>query len=142
MADVAALIKALKDSRSPEFAKHENWYNNEMPMMLDKYAFGDNGKGAIGTQRMVGSPRDTAAEYAGAADWGQRAPADYYGALNNAKLYQALYNSGKNAQDNVTQDAAGLALGMCNPNMSKQDIVKQSVNYANQNNFGRPASFK
>jgi hypothetical protein len=110
--------------------------------MLDEYSYGDNGQPAIGNFREVGSPRDTAAEFAGAADWGQRAPADYYGALNNAKLYQNIFNNGKNAQDNITQDAAGLALGMCNPLMGKQDIVRQSVNYANKNNFGRPASFR
>lgn len=142
MADISSLVKALKDYRSEPFKQHENWYNNEMPSMLDKYAFGDNGQPAIGNFRQTGSPRDTAAEFAGAADWGQRAPADYYRALDNAKLYQALWNSGKNAQDNITQDAAGLALGICNPNMSKADIVRQSVKYANQNDFGTPASFK
>lgn len=62
--------------------------------------------------------------------------------MDNAALYQNMWNSGKNAKDNLTQDAAGLALGMCNPNMSKADIVKQAVNYANMNNFGQPASFK
>ena len=142
MADVSKLIKALKDYTSPEFSQHRNWYNNELSPMLDKYAFGNNGGGAIGTERPEDTPRDAAAEFAGAADWGQRAPADYYRALTNAKFYQDYQNSGKNAKDNYTQDAAGLALGICNPNMSKQDIVKQSVNYANQNNFGKPASFK
>ena len=142
MANIAGLIKALRDKTSSEFKQHEDWYNNKMPAMLDEYAYGDNGQPAIGNFREVGSPRDTAAEFAGAADWGQRAPADYYGALNNAKLYQNIFNNGKNAQDNITQDAAGLALGMCNPLMGKQDIVRQSVNYANKNNFGRPASFR
>jgi len=143
MADLSKLAKALMDYGRPSFRQHESWYNNEMPSMLDKYAFGDqNGQGAIGTFRQVGSPRDTAAEFAGAADWGQRAPADYYRAMDNAALYQNMWNSGKNARDNLTQDAAGLALGMCNPNMSKSDIVKQAVNYANMNNFGQPASFK
>lgn len=143
MADLGKLARALIDYNRPSFKEHETWYNSELPVMLDKYAFGDkNGQGAIGTFRQVGSPRDTAAEFAGAADWGQRAPADYYRALDNATLYQNIYNSGKNAQDNVTQDAAGLALGICNPNMSKADIVRQSVNYANKNSFGTPPSFK
>ena len=97
--------------------------------MLDKY----NKK--IGPKRIEGGPRDTAAEFAGAADYGQRAPADYNRALENATYYQNSYNKGKNAADNITQDAAGLALGMCNPLMPKKDLVKQAVKYGLSNDF-------
>ena len=124
-------VQAFKDAATPEFIKHSFWYENNLPPMLDKY------KNKIGAKRVEGGPRDSAAEFAGAADYGQRAPADYYRALDNAKYYQDTYHTGKNAADNYTQDAAGLALGMCNPNMSKEDIVKQAVQYGLSNDFSK-----
>ena len=122
--DPSKSLAALNDFLSMANIGHQNWYKGVMPKMMDKY-----GKNKIGTQRTEGSPRDAAEEFAGAADYGQRAPADYNRAVDNASLYQRFHNTGKNATENFAQDQAGLALGMCNPEMSKKDIIKQSIQY-------------
>ena len=123
------VVQAITDAATMPFIQHSLWYENNLPPMLDKYS------NKIGAKRIEGGPRDTAAEFAGAADYGQRAPADYNRALENATYYQNTRNTGKNAADNLTQDAAGLALGMCNPLMTKKNIVKQAVKYGLSNDF-------
>ena len=127
--DDGGAVQAVTDAASLPFIQHSLWYENNLPTMLDKYS------NKIGPKRIEGGPRDTAAEFAGAADYGQRTPDDYYRALQDATYYQNTRNTGKNAADNLTQDAAGLALGTCNPLMSKKNIVKQAVKYGLSNDF-------
>jgi len=127
--DGGGAVQAGTDAASLPFIQHSLWYENNLPTMLDKYS------NKIGPKRIEGGPRDTAAEFAGAADYGQRTPDDYYRALQDATYYQNTRNTGKNAADNLTQDAAGLALGTCNPLMSKKNIVKQAVKYGLSNDF-------
>lgn len=129
--DDGGAVQAVTDAASLPFIQHSFWYENNLPPMLDKYS------NKIGPKRIEGGPRDTAAEFAGAADYGQRTPDDYYRALQDATYYQNTSNTGKNAADNLTQDAAGLALGTCNPLMSKKNIVKQAVKYGLSNDFSQ-----
>lgn len=123
--DPSKTAAALSDFLSMNNVSHQNWYKGAMPRMMNELGK----KSGIGKRRSEGSPRDAAEEFAGAADWGQRAPADYNRAVNNADLYQRFHNTGKNAADNFVQDQAGLALGVCNPDMSKKNIVKQAIQY-------------
>ena len=121
------------DSNSPESDKHAKWYNEELPKLLDKH------QAEIGLKRVEGLPRDTAAEFAGAADWAQRAPANYNQDVYNATAYQYLNHplATKNRNDNIVQDKAGSALGVCNPLMSKDDLVNQAVKYSLTHDFNQ-----
>ena len=128
---------AFDQSQTPAFREHANWYEGQLPSELDKYAYGDDGKGAIGTLRMEGSPRDAAAEFAGAADWGTKG-GDYEQAVFNAKLHHYKSNpfDSKNRNDAIAQDIAGLEWAKANPNATRRQIIEQAVKYAQQNDFG------
>lgn len=128
---------AFEQSRTPQFQEHAAWYEGQLPAELDKYAYGQDGKGAIGTLRTEGSPRDAAAEFAGAADWGTKTN-DYDQAIFNAKLHQYKSNpfSFKNRNDAITQDIAGIEWAKANPNATRRQIIEQAVKYAQQNDFG------
>ena len=137
-AGVPGKIKTAYDqSQTPDFKEHATWYEGQLPSELDKYAYGQNGLGAIGTLRTEGSPRDAAAEFAGAADWGTKSK-DYDQALFNAKLHQYKSNplSPKNRSDAITQDQAGLEWAKANPNATRRQIIEQAIKYAQQNDFG------
>jgi hypothetical protein len=125
----------LENNYSDLFKDHANWYENVMPAMLDAYP-------ELGTKRIVGTPRDTAAEYIGAADWARMKQGNPYDTENAAIAYQELYRSGKNARDNIVQDKAGIALGACNPGLTREQLIPLGVKYAKENDFGRYPQYK
>lgn len=126
--------QAAWDSQKDAFKEHRDWYNNEMPGRLkEKYP-------ELGDLRVNGSPLDTAEEFAGAADYGQRV-ADYHRALNNAKFYHWWNQSGR-ANEALQQDAAGLALGTCNPLLPKDQILDLAAKYAKEHDYGVAPQYK
>jgi len=129
------ISQGINDLRSPEFKEHAEFYNGDMPYLMKEHA------DILGNLRASGTPLDAASEFTGAADYGQRNP-NYNQDLINAKVYQYTNHLGKNRDDNITQDAAGLALGTCNPLLTKQQLVDQGIKYANQNDFGANPAYK
>jgi len=65
-----------------------------------------------------------------------------YDTENAAIAYQELYRSGKNARDNIVQDKAGIALGACNPGLTREQLIPLGVKYAKENDFGRYPQYK
>jgi hypothetical protein len=113
-----------------EFSKHKTWYNEAMPLELSaKYP-------ELGLARVSGTPRDTAAEYAGAMDWAQRSPFGETTDSALAVIYQLL-NHGltKNARDNMQQDLAAIKAAK-GKNFSQQELIDLAAKYAKQNDFG------
>jgi hypothetical protein len=113
-----------------EFDKHKTWYNEAMPVALSaKHP-------ELGRARVVGSPRDTAAEYAGAMDWAQRSPFGKNTDSALAAIYQLL-NHGltKNALDNIVQDWAAIKTGK-GKKLSESEILDLAAKYASENDYG------
>lgn len=140
------LGKSIQNNFTPSFMEHAGWYENELPKELDKYAFDTPTEQGIGTFRLTGSPRDTAAEFAGAADYGSKR-GDLRQSLFDAWAHQAINNnplmsSEKNRVDNFMQDQAGLKYGAKNPNATRQQIVKEAVKYGRTHDFGEMPSFR
>ncbi len=121
-------IRALYDASTSEFEEHSSWYNNTLPTLLDPY------EEIIGKQRTPGTLRDLVAEFVGAADFGQRYKGSKEQAVYNSKVYQYLnHGFSENAQGNRIQDEAGLAFGMANKRMSKEDLIKHGISWAKKN---------
>lgn len=127
-------IRSVYDAYiAPETKAHATWYDETLPTMLDKY------KDVIGTQRTSGTLRDIAAEFIGAADYAQRYSGSESQAGLNANLYQYLNNGiTPDADANRFQDKAGLAFGMQNKNMSKEDLVKAGIEWAKRTSPNAP----
>jgi hypothetical protein len=127
-------IRSLYDNYvAPETKAHATWYDETLPTMLDKY------KDVIGTQRTSGTLRDIAAEFIGAADYAQRYSGTEDQARLNANLYQYVTNGiTADADANRFQDKAGLAFGMQNKNMSKEDLVKAGIEWAKRTSPSAP----
>jgi hypothetical protein len=139
------LGKAIQKNYTPSFMEHAGWYENQLPKELDAYAYDTPTEKGIGTFRLTGSPRDTAAEFAGAADYGRNG--DLKQDLFNAWAHQAINNnplmsSEKNRVDNFIQDQAGLKYGAQNPKATRKQIVKEAVKYGRTHDFGELPSFK
>jgi hypothetical protein len=127
-------LRSLYDNYvAPETKAHATWYDETLPTMLDKY------KKEIGSKRSAGTMRDIAAEFIGAADYAQRYSGTEDQARLNANLYQYL-NHGitPDADANRFQDKAGLAFGMQNKNMSKEDLVKAGIEWAKRTSPSAP----
>jgi hypothetical protein len=116
------------------FDEHKTWYNEAMPVELSaKHP-------ELGRARAVGSPRDTAAEYAGAMDWAQRSP---FGETTDSALaiiYQLLNNGlTKNARDNMQQDLAAIKAAK-GKDYSQSDLLDIAAKYAKEHSYGTPAT--
>lgn len=114
-----------------EFPKHVDWYNKTLPGLLSA------SHPELGTFRLTGSPRDTAAEYAGALDWARRSPLSADTDILLAKIYQFLnHGTTKAAKDNLKQDIAAILYGK-GKTLSDKEIVDLAAKYAAENSFGK-----
>ena len=112
------------------FSKHSDWYDNTLPGLLStKHP-------ELGTFRLTGSPRDTAAEYAGALDWARKSPFGANTDILLAKIYQFLnHGTTKAAKDNLRQDIAAIVYGK-GKDLSDQEIIDLAAKYASENFYG------
>ena len=115
------------DVVQPEFRAHADWYENQLPSELDRHTK------ELGMIRTEGSPRDFAAEFAGAADYASRTK-DYDRAMQNAEVYQTLANPllYKDRRDAIAQDKAGIEWAKANPKATRREAVEAAVKYATE----------
>ena len=119
------LNRAAADTSTPEFKAHENWYEHQLPTELDKHTK------ELGMIRSDQSPRDYAAEFAGAADYALRTK-DYDRAMQDADVYQTLSNTlnVKNKMKSTAQDEAGIEWAKANPNATRRQAIEAAIKYA------------
>ena len=134
--ELDAIIKYVKENNPVAKHKaaskaHAAWYDDVLPHELDtKHR-------DLGLARVTGTPRDTAAEYAGAMDWAQRSPYPKPVDAGLALVYQLL-NHGltKNARDNMLQDISAIWNTDKDKKLTQSQIIELAAKYAKQNDFG------
>ena len=131
--EVKKFINALPPVKKHRDASkaHAAWYDEALPEALSaKHP-------ELGLARVVGTPRDTAAEYAGAADWVQRSPYPKPVDAGLALMYQFL-NHGltKNARDNMVQDISAIWNTSKDQKLSQDQLIEIATKYAKDHDFG------
>ena len=120
-------MHAASDVVQPEFKAHADWYEKQLPGELDRHTK------ELGMIRTENSPRDYAAEFAGAADYAMRTK-DYDRAMENADVYQTLSNplSMTNRRQAIAQDKAGIEWAKANPNATRRQAIEAAIKYATE----------